>query len=425
MLSKRVKQTTLVRVPVGSKKITTTTQIVGNRRRRRRSRNNKKGLTFNLLGSGPVSEYIKVLGNPFLNPPVKTGVMTLSPTQLGTAYYKGVLQVPSGIDGLVLTLNPDAALVQSTVPSGYSGTSKLGYYMTVNWYTGSSFITANSSSFGASNTAVLGNNFSANRVVAAGLRASIAYPMTGVAPILMQGRFNGLTSQTSIDGLTPNFIYSEPTMESMAAQGGGSSVASTWLPSDPADFEFGPATGTTNGSLLFNPCVIAMSGLAGAMRIAVEGIVHIEGQAGADFGISESAVPQGETVMDYFPNVESLMRHSLPIVKELSQQLAFSPTIFTTLGATATALFHFRKFYSRGNRPTPLLISSGNLNDCPITMDEEKKELDDDSVLVEAQNLCDSISDLQSLEDSPGLARMRVDLQHLINQISRVVRLKE
>jgi hypothetical protein len=295
----------------------------------RQSRSGATGLPREYRNSatfGPITKaYLEMLCDPLDSPPLRSGFMTWTPTQLCSAYVRGTLLTTS--DGFIAMVNPDACLSSSAVT-----TNLLSDYFSFQQFTGNT-LTTGCIYTGAPNRSAITTQLNSNRVCASGLEIIVAQPETATPGILGVVRLNGVSSIAALDAYGPNNYMGIPGIKIYTTVAGSATLKVNWLPSDSTDFEFSNNTTYDNGEGLFNPIIIFGTGFPTGTRVFYDAITHIEGQVGTNnSGMSQIAEEKAgppspafqPALVDEHSNPEQFMRRSNEILATASDKIQYS-----------------------------------------------------------------------------------------------------
>jgi len=266
--------------------------------------------------------YLRMLCDPVENGAVPAGFMTYSPTITQDPYLRQITTI-SGTD-LRIIINPDASL-----SSSISGVSNyLNNFVTVIQIGGTV------SAYAAVNRASIIANTTTNRTLACGIKLEVAHATTAQSGIIGLIRYNGMTSATSLDNVTPSQAVSLPYCRQYQTLAGTCTVKNNWLPSDATDFEFANNAVYNNGEGVYNPIEIVLTGFPTGTRVSFQVIAHLECQQGVnvsggfiteektDFsGTSQAFQP---ALIDEHPSSDTFIRRSSEVISNVSSNVEWA-----------------------------------------------------------------------------------------------------
>lgn len=258
-------------------------KVVTVRNRRQRNSNPPKISSQ----SAALGCYLRTLSDPWQYGPCRIGFGTMVPTQLGTAYFRGI--VASNADGSI-----GVALIPSVGNGLYVANA------------GAAVATWSNSVFpNASSLQAISGEY---RVVSAGLRLLPLVPGTAAPGIGYAASVPSL-SISQITGTAPNGFIGNPQFHVGYAASGASAIS---LPVDPVSFQFLNSIQAgygVNNSVASSTPMIILTGLPGATNVLIEAVLNLEGLMTYNSTGALNTPGQADdqpTLSDYFPSLDNM-----------------------------------------------------------------------------------------------------------------------
>jgi len=275
--------------------------------------------------------YSKALLDPFDNPMPDLGYggfqQGVSPQ---TAYYR-LSFVPPGTEFQVF-VNPNACCNSS---AGAQTTQILSRFLAVGTNDHAVQWSTANTAYASPNCTTLTSMSTSRRVLSAGVRVYVTFPLTAAGGILGAMRLPGCASTAACDTFTNDLVFASPLVKIAAGAGGCASAQVAWCPTDVSDFEFSTSI-TTNSNAQIQPLIILGTGFpTGACRVFVEVVSNIETLSGSSQIFLSNSNPQtlgGPKMVDKFASPDSLL-------SKLSGKVKSSSLIDVRSNASSDSVF--------------------------------------------------------------------------------------